>query len=71
MILGEPSFKKLIIIKTDYMGNMEWSNSIIGDETDEGNDVLQTLDGGYIIAGTTNSYHNYTESEGNNIYLIL
>ncbi len=40
----------LWIIKTDIAGNIEWQEKL-GDENDNGQDVLQTKDGGYIILG--------------------
>jgi hypothetical protein len=54
------------LIKTDINGNLLWEKSIGGMEYDEGNCVRETFDGGYIIAG-------YTESFGagiSDVYLI-
>lgn len=44
------------LVKTDENGNEEWSRSYGGQNYDNGFSVQQTLDGGYIIAGTTESY---------------
>ncbi|NQS96907.1 MAG: hypothetical protein HQ591_00480 [candidate division Zixibacteria bacterium] len=46
----------ICLIKTDSMGNLLWSHSYGGMMIDVGNSVRQTSDGGYIIAGETNSY---------------
>ncbi len=39
-------------------GEMEWQNSYGGSDNDQGRSVLQTTDGGYIIAGTGDSIVN-------------
>lgn len=46
----------VILVKTDADGNSEWIRTYGGSENDYAYSVLQTLDGGYIVAGRTNSF---------------
>lgn len=43
------------IVKLDGAGNIEWQKCLGGSSYDEANSIRQTADGGYIIAGNTNS----------------
>jgi hypothetical protein len=53
------------LVKTDALGNMEWEKAIGGSGYDSPSSVEQTMDGGYIIAGGTNSY-----GAGMDVYLV-
>jgi putative intracellular protease/amidase len=58
--------RDVYLIKTDADGNEIWSRAFGGPDLDVGTSVDDTLDGGYIVAG-------YTESYGagkNDIYLV-
>ncbi|MCL0059230.1 hypothetical protein M1O20_01760 [Dehalococcoidia bacterium] len=46
----------LWLIKTDQEGDKEWSRTFGGREREGGSSVQQTACGGFIIAGTTNSF---------------
>ncbi len=44
------------LVKTDVDGNMEWNQTYGGTNYDGGSSVVQTGDGGYAIAGETESF---------------
>ena len=44
------------LVKTDSAGNMEWNQTYGGSSYDHGYSVVVTEDGGYAIAGLTNSF---------------
>ena len=54
------------LIKTDENGDSLWTKTFGGTEDDYGTSVQQTIDGGYIITGSIESFGN----GGNDVYLI-
>jgi hypothetical protein len=44
------------VVKLDANGNLQWTKTIGGPESEEGNSIIQTSDGGYAIAGFTYSF---------------
>jgi len=44
------------VVKLDANGNLQWTKTIGGPKDDEGNSLIQTSDGGYVIAGYTKSF---------------
>ena len=58
--------KELLVLKINKNGGVEWSKTYGGENHDYGFCVRQTLDGGYIVAGETNSF----ESSSSDIYIL-
>ncbi len=46
----------ILLIKTDENGNIQWAKTYGGTGDDYASSVQRTSDGGYIVAGTTNSF---------------
>jgi hypothetical protein len=44
------------VVKLDANGNLQWTKTIGRPESEGGNSLIQTSDGGYAIAGATNSF---------------
>jgi len=44
------------VVKLDANGNFQWTKTIGGPASEEGNSLIQTSDGGYAIAGYTTSF---------------
>ena len=44
------------VVKLDANGNLQWTKTIGGKNWEEGKSLIQTSDGGYAIAGYTNSF---------------
>ncbi|HMR45582.1 MAG TPA: T9SS type A sorting domain-containing protein [Bacteroidia bacterium] len=43
------------VVKTDDSGNIQWQGCYGGSRQDGGMQIIQTFDGGYLVAGSTNS----------------
>jgi hypothetical protein len=54
------------LVKTDLSGNLQWSKTYGGAGDDEAHSVIQTSDGGYALAGWTDSFGG----SGYDFYLV-
>lgn len=60
------------IVKLDPSGNIQWQKSIGGSLYDAANSIQQTFDGGYIVAGGSNSADgDVTHNQGNQDFWIV
>lgn len=50
--------RDMFLIKTDINGNLEWSRTYGSQMQEEGHSLLQTDDGGFLIAGFTSGFGN-------------
>jgi hypothetical protein len=48
--------KDVYVVKLDANGNLQWTKTIGGPESEDGYSLIQTSDGGYVIAGYTESF---------------
>ncbi|HKR06808.1 MAG TPA: T9SS type A sorting domain-containing protein [Bacteroidia bacterium] len=54
------------IVKTDASGNIQWQNTIGGNQQDELYSIQQTSDGGYILGGLSSSNISGDKTENSN-----
>jgi len=51
-----PAEADVYVVKLDAKGNLQWTKTIGGPEHDRGTSLIQISDGGYAIAGSTQSF---------------
>jgi len=51
----ESAYRDAWIVKLNNQGNLEWQKCIGGTWDDKAHSIIQTQDGGYVVAGTTDS----------------
>src|SRR5437870_1045407 len=56
----------IYVVKTDSLGNMEWTKSFGGAGSDQAGSIEEASDGGYLIIGNTTSFG----AGGNDMYVI-
>jgi len=56
----------LYIVKLNSSGLLQWSRTVGGSRLDETSSIIQTTDGGYVIAGETNSFGVI----GSDVYIV-
>jgi hypothetical protein len=56
IVYGEAGDSDVLLVKTDYLGSMQWQMTYNGSDTDYGRSLVEASDGGYAIAGYTTSY---------------
>jgi hypothetical protein len=54
--VGTPDYANVYLIKTDGHGDTLWTRAYGGTNEDYANSVQQTTDGGYVVAGSTQSF---------------
>jgi uncharacterized delta-60 repeat protein len=51
--------RDMYVVKLDSSGNVQWTKTIGGSNRDEANSIIQSSDGGYVVAGFTGSYGGF------------
>ncbi len=64
--INQDVYSDVYLVKTDASGNMLWNKIYGGTGSESASSVVQTSDGGYAIAGTTDSY-----GAGNNDFWLV
>ena len=60
------------VLKLDASGNIQWQKTLGGSNDDRANSIVQTTDGGYVVAGYSNSNDDdVSGNHGNNDYWIV
>lgn len=54
-VTGYKNWEDYWVIKLDNSGNIQWQKTYGGSKDDEARSIIQTTDGGYIVAGYSNS----------------
>src|ERR1051325_5243185 len=65
---ASPTHDDAYLLKTDSAGKLLWSKTFGSNLYEEGNAAIQTIDGGYAIAGQTNSFGQ--AGSVRNVYLV-
>jgi hypothetical protein len=56
-----PGYGDVYIVKTDSLGNVVWASTYGGTDNEEGLQITESTDNGFIISGYTNSFGNGQE----------
>ena len=54
-VIANHGVSDIWIVKLSSTGEIDWQKYFVGSNMDEGESILETTDGGYIVAGTTKS----------------
>jgi hypothetical protein len=53
----------VMLVKTNKYGEMQWKKFYGGEYSDEGNKIIETYEGGYMVAGITYSYGDFENGD--------
>lgn len=72
-VSGNHGGSDIWVVKLNASGNIQWQKTYGGNDGESGNSVTQTIDGGYIIAGTAISSSNGdvgVNHGGNDVWIV-
>ncbi len=61
-IAGYSGYSDYLLFKIDSLGNEQWTHCYGGSQFDTPNDLIQCSDGGFLVAGTSDSYDFYAST---------
>ncbi len=71
-VTGHHDMEDFWILKLDDSGNLQWQRSLGGNSVDVAKSIIQTSDGGYVVAGySTSSDGDVTGNHGNEDYWVV
>ena len=71
-VVGNNGKHDIWVVKVDANGILQWAKCYGGSDTEDGHYVLQTSDGGYLVAGKSDSYDGMvTDHQGFHDYWVI
>ena len=71
-VIGNHGEADIWVVKFDESGNISWQKCLGGSSSEEGYEIEQTADGGYIIAGSTQSNNgDVSSNNGSSDYWVV
>lgn len=71
-VSGNHGQQDIVVMKLDSSGNLQWQKAVGGTNTDLGNSIVQSADGGYAIGGYTRSNDgDVTGNHGDYDFLVI
>lgn len=67
---GSATHPSMLLLKANRQGDMIWHRVYGGNDTDIAYDLVQTRDGAYVLAGTSESYEEEDELDNQQIYVV-
>lgn len=68
---GSDGYDDCWILKLSSAGSIDWEKSLGGSQSDDATDIALTSDGGYIVAGYSNSNNgDHTANTGSDVWIV-
>jgi hypothetical protein len=71
-VIGYHGSTDMWVVKLDHTGSIQWQQCLGGSSNDEAKSIIQTLDGGYVVAGQTSSTNgDVSENNGSTDFWVV